>query len=85
MNDQANRVAEIRFESGVGSAVQRHLAVRIERVVGMMLPSHAGQSVEQITADMQVKLRGLGVNISARQLEGYARVISNLPPIATAS
>ncbi|WP_189113764.1 hypothetical protein [Pilimelia terevasa] len=81
MTDQTARIAAVaRPESGAGGALERHLSVRIERVVGLLAPTHAGRPPEEIAADMQAKLRGLGVTISVRQLEAYARAIANLPP-----
>lgn len=85
MTDQTPRsVAALRLDTEVGAALQRHLAVRVERVVATMAPTFAGRPMEDVVGEMQVRLRGLGVNLPPRLVEGYARLIANLPPTAAA-
>lgn len=71
----------IRLDTEVGSAVQKHLLVRIEHVLNRLAATHAGKPVEQVTADMLTQLRALGVNVAPSMIVPYARSLSSMPPV----
>ena len=55
--------------------------IRVDYVVNQVMHTHRGQSEDAVKQAIQASLRTVGVVPNSRQIDQYAAVISQLPPL----
>lgn len=57
------------------------LRLRVDYVVNQLMQTHRGLPEEEVAQAMQDRLRGLGATAQPRQVQHFAGLISQLPPL----
>jgi hypothetical protein len=72
-------LAAVSFDAHVGSPPGTQVAQRIDYVVNQLAQTHRGLPEADIAQELQKRLRGLGVPVSARTLVDLAQAIARMP------
>jgi hypothetical protein len=74
-------LAPVNFDSTARRPVGWQAQLRVDFVVNKIMQTHRGHSEEEVVQAIQDSLRSVGVVPNGRQIQQYAAVIAQLPPL----